>query len=304
MSSAPASPGAPSARSTSSPIDRSTFALDRRGESRAEILEAKLDLALEVVLGRLRRLRLRGRRSLGRVGLDVGLDGRRRLDAVDRDLEDALGLVDPAQLPLAEREDRDALGHSRAEQAARRLGDEDLAAAPDGAQARGTNDVEADVALLVDRRLAGVEAHAHANGLSLRPGRGHMRALHLDSGGDRVAGAREDEEERVALRVDLDALACGERVANDPAMRRQNLGVPVAEALEKLRRALDVREDEGDRSLRQLGHGTMVIPYQSAGRTTEYLAQAKSLFRASSSRRSSTRRDSNGAPAPSVTGAM
>ncbi len=42
---------------------------------------------------------------------------------------------------------------------------------------------------------------------------------------------------------------------------------------------------------------------QEGGRTTENLAQTKSPFRAVSSRRSSIRRGSSGAPAPSVTGA-
>jgi hypothetical protein len=43
---------------------------------------------------------------------------------------------------------------------------------------------------------------------------------------------------------------------------------------------------------------------QPAERTTENLAEAKSPFRPSSSRRSSRRRGSRGAPPPSVTGAI
>ncbi len=75
-----------------------------------------------------------------------------------------------------------------------------------------------------------------------------MAALRLDCSADRVARSLKDEEEGVALRVDLDSVAHRERVADDPAMRGQNVAVVVAELLEELRRVLDVREDEGDRS--------------------------------------------------------
>ena len=75
-----------------------------------------------------------------------------------------------------------------------------------------------------------------------------MRALRLDGRGDGVSRAREHEEEGVALRVDLDPVARRERVADDSPVRRQHLAVVVAEALEELRRVLDVGEDEGDGS--------------------------------------------------------
>lgn len=85
-----------------------------------------------------------------------------------------------------------------------------------------------------------------------------MRALSLDGSSDRVACAREDEEERVALRVDLDPVAGREGVTDDSPVRGQHLAVVVAEALEELRRVLDVREDEGDRSAGKLGHAPIV----------------------------------------------
>ena len=74
------------------PLERAAHALlDARGELRAEILEPALDVALELVLRRLR-------------GAGDGRQRRRvcllRLEPVDRDLEHALGLVDPAQVPL------------------------------------------------------------------------------------------------------------------------------------------------------------------------------------------------------------
>ena len=192
-------------------------------------------------------------RSAGRAGAggaggggtaSVGSD----VETVDRDLEDALGLVDPPEVPLTEREHGDALRQTRPEQRARRLRQQDLPAAPDGADARRSHDVEPDVPLLVHGRLAGVQPDPHADVDLARPRLRCVRALRLDGSGDGISRAREDEEEGVALRVDLDPVASSERVADDPPVRRQHLAVVVAEALEELRRVLDVREDEGDRS--------------------------------------------------------
>ena len=75
---------------------------------------------------------------------------------------------------------------------------------------------EPDVAVVaVDRGLAGVDADAHARRgrppASLR----RDRPLRRDGRRDRAPGAPEDEEERVALAVDLDALVGGECVAEE-----------------------------------------------------------------------------------------
>ena len=75
-----------------------------------------------------------------------------------------------------------------------------------------------------------------------------MCALSLDRGADGVARAREREEERVALCVDLDPVARGECVPDDAPVRREDVAVFVTEALEELRRVLDVGEHERDRS--------------------------------------------------------
>ena len=70
---------------------------------------------------------------------------------------------------------------------------------PGGGDARRAVDVDPDVALLGHDRLARVEPHAHAD----RPAA--ERRLPVGGGRDRVGGARERDEERVALRVHLDA---------------------------------------------------------------------------------------------------
>ena len=76
--------------------------------------------------------------------------------------------------------------------------------------------------------------------------------LRVDCRRDRVARPGEDEEERVALRVHLDTARRAEGIADDPAMRGQDLAVVVPEPLEELRGVLDVGEDESDGSNGQL----------------------------------------------------
>src|SRR5262249_51144712 len=96
-------------------------------------------------------------------------------------------------------------------------------------------------------------------------------ALHLDCSGHRVPGAREREEERVALRVDLGSIRGGERVADESTVVAQHLAVAVTELLEQLGRALDVGEEEGDRPGWERGHGGIVHPLWIAG--AQVLAQ-------------------------------
>ena len=93
--------------------------------------------------------------------------------AVDRQLVDVL-VLDVLQVRLAEVVDADAFGQLVAEQRARRLRDEDLAAVAGRADPRRAHDVEPDVALVADRRLAGVQAHPHAD--VLRPAATRRRA--------------------------------------------------------------------------------------------------------------------------------
>ena len=73
-----------------------------------------------------------------------------------------------------------------------------------------------------------------------------MSALSLDRGLHSIPRACEGEEERVSLRVDLDAVQLGERVADDLAVLGQDVPVAIAELFEEHRRALDVRKDERD----------------------------------------------------------
>ena len=100
------------------------------------------------------------------------------------------------------------------------------------------DDVEPDVALLVNRGLARVQPHPHTHVHLAGPGLGRVCALSLDRGGHGVAR--------------------GERVPDDAPVRRQDVAVVVTEALEELSRVLDVGERERDRSAGKLGHGPIV----------------------------------------------
>jgi hypothetical protein len=83
---------------------------------------------------------------------------------------------------------------------------------------------------------------------------------------ERSRRRRESDEERVALRVDLDAAVARERVAQDVTVLRELLAVPLgAELVQKSRRALDVREEKGHGAARQLGHRPSLRPAAAAG---------------------------------------
>ena len=75
-----------------------------------------------------------------------------------------------------------------------------------------------EVALAAHGRLAGVQAHAHADVDAARPVVLGVGALRLDGCRDGVAGAGKGEEEGVALRVDLDAAERREVLPHQPAV--------------------------------------------------------------------------------------
>jgi hypothetical protein len=109
-----------------------------------------------------------------------------------------------------------------------------------GGDPRGAMNVDADVALVREQRLARVDAHAHAD----RPAQG---CLSFPGGLERVLRTCKSDEEGIALRVDLDATVSRERLAERAAVLRQHLGVAVAELTQQARRSLDVREEKSDR---------------------------------------------------------
>ena len=112
--------------------------------------------------------------------------------------------------------------------------------------ARCPVDVEASVEAVGLHRLAGVEADPDADRLRLPVVLGE-RPLAGDRGRDGVARVREREEEAVSLHLHLDAVVRREGLAQQCPVRRQRAHVRLAaELLQHARRALDVREEEGD----------------------------------------------------------
>ena len=120
-------------------------------------------------------------------------------------------------------------------------------------------DGDADVAVALEQRLAAVQAHAHTHLHALGPLVAGKRPLRRNRRGNRIGGGAEDDEERVALRVDLDSAVLRECGAQQPVVLRQDLAVALPpERRQQARRALHVREQERDGAGRKLGHASIL----------------------------------------------
>jgi hypothetical protein len=97
-----------------------------------------------------------------------------------------------------------------------------------------------------------MQAHADAQGA--------LGELRLCFGGSasRLTGVGEDDEEGIALRVNLEPAVAGESRAQDPVVLGERLHIAGPELLEQPRRALDVSEEQGDGSDGKLGHPAMM----------------------------------------------
>jgi hypothetical protein len=99
-------------------------------------------------------------------------------------------------------------------------------------------DVGTDVALVGQKRRAGVKAHPH---------RKLERILRLARRGKRARCSWKRDEEGVALGVDLDPAVGLEGLAQHAPVLRELIGVALgSELVQQPRRALDVGEEEGD----------------------------------------------------------
>ena len=181
----------------------------------------------------------------GRLGREVrSVERPQRREVVASELVESLRRAEILESVLTEI----AQLHARVEQLPRRLRDDHLPAVPRAHDPRGAVHVGAHVSLGCDDRLARVDADPHPHRAS--------RQLRLDfsCGCDGVTRALEREEERVALRVDLDPAVARERGAHDSAVLREHVGVAVAKLVEQASGALNVREEERHGSARKLGH--------------------------------------------------
>src|SRR2546423_11617964 len=109
---------------------------------------------------------------------------------------------------------------------------------------RGSVEVRADIPLLRQYRRPGVKSHPHRK-LEL--------ALSLTRRLERTWRGRKGDEERVTLRVDLDAGVVLERLPQDAPMLGQRVRIALlAELVQQPRRPLDIRKEERNRPARQL----------------------------------------------------
>ena len=142
----------------------------------------------------------------------------------------------------------------------------------DPADARRPMDVQADQAGLRASRLAGVDAHAHANLGFSGPGVAGQAALGLDRRKQGASSRRERVVQAVPCRALLGAILGTERVAEQPMVVSQDRCIALAQRLEQLGRALDVREDERDGAGGDAGHDrwttATVAPASGGGRGT------------------------------------
>jgi hypothetical protein len=146
-----------------------------------------------------------------------------RREVVAADLEEPNGRRDVLQAVLAEVAQLE-LG---AEERLRRIREDDLAAVAGRRDARRPVDVEADVVLVRDSRLPGVDPDPHPYGP------GCQCALCVRCGGDGAGGAREGGEHGVALGPELHPAVTRECSAERFSVLAEELGVPVADLLEQ-----------------------------------------------------------------------
>ena len=137
-------------------------------------------------------------------------------------------------------------------------GHDDLPAVAGVRDAGRPNDVDPRVALLAQARRADVQPDPHAHGRVVRPLRVAQRALRGERGVRAGDGIRECGDVLVSDRVGLGAAVCGDGVAKQPAQERHGGGVVDLRILLQRGRPLDVGEEEGDGSGRQLVHDRRV----------------------------------------------
>src|SRR4051794_6167269 len=119
---------------------------------------------------------------------------------------------------------------------------------PCRADAGGAVDVKANIALAASLGVAGMQPDAGRHADTLGPGMVGEGTLDLDGGLHRVDGAGKGDKEAVALRIDLTAVVRLKDRAQQHTVLSEHIAVAWPKALEQLRRALDVGEEQGDRA--------------------------------------------------------
>jgi hypothetical protein len=170
-------------------------------------------------------------------------------EAGDDELVEALRLVEVGQHDFAEVAELEVARQVVAHEPGRGARDEHLAAVAGVADSRGLVDGEANVAVAAYVGLARVQTHAHLDLGALGPLVVGQDGLPGSRGRDTGPGTAEDDEERVALGVDLDPAGLDERLPQQLVVGREDVAVAVApELLQQPRGAFDVGEQERHRA--------------------------------------------------------
>ena len=107
--------------------------------------------------------------------------------------------------------------------------------------ARGTMDIHPHVATVHEQRLSRVKSHSHPDRRLREPLLCALRARGC------ATCRTEDEEERIALSVDFNAVMLGRRLPDESLLFLQDVCVfGGADFAEQARRAFDIREEHGD----------------------------------------------------------
>ena len=205
------------------------------------------------------------RREVVRPGIERGQRREIHPQPVGDDLAERLRLPEVLQPVASETVQRDPAGETRGDERADRVRDDHLAAVRCCRDPGRAVDVQAHEARRRFRRLAGVEAHPNVDLDTFWPRLGGEGPLPLHGGHDRLDRAVEDDEERVALGRLLASAVVGEGCPQECRLSLEDRGVRrAAERFEQPGRALDVREQEGERRRR----GGPVRRHQPAAVTT------------------------------------
>ena len=186
--------------------------------------------------------RARGDRQVG------GVERSERREVAVAELVQAFGTSQVLQTVLSELAER-GVG---IQEAAGRLGEHDLPAVGSRGDPRRAMDVDADVALVGHDRLARVQTHPN-NDRAVFEGVPRFRGSR-----NCIGGARKRDEEGIPLSVDLDARVPRECVPQYPSVLGEQVGIGCPMLLEEPRRALDIGEEEGDGSAREVAHGSIL----------------------------------------------
>src|SRR3954452_23857332 len=115
----------------------------------------------------------------------------------------------------------------------------DLAAVRSRANPRRAADSNADIAVGMKMRLGRVEPHSHPYGVI-----GKKRTLGSDGRRHGIGSTLENDKEGIALGVDLLSAMRHDRFADETTVLRANITVRGTMPTRKLRRALDVAEED------------------------------------------------------------